>query len=62
VVVIGGNIANAYELFRKEMEEVIMNNFPSVGIKKSLLGEQSALFGAAGSWYSVLQRSLSSAQ
>ena len=35
-VVIGGNIANGYELFRKEMEEVVTNNFSSVRIKKSL--------------------------
>jgi glucokinase len=61
-VVIGGNIANAYELFQKEMEEAVINNFPSVKIKKSSLGEQSALFGAAGSWYIAMQKSLSFSQ
>jgi glucokinase len=61
-VVIGGNIANAYELFREELEENILSKFPSVQMKKSLLGEQGALYGAAGSWYSIAQKSLSVSQ
>lgn len=61
-VVIGGNIANAFELFKEDMEEDIFKKFPSVQIKKSLLGEQGALFGAAGSWYSVAQKDVSFSQ
>jgi glucokinase len=58
-VVIGGNIANAYQFFQHELEETIAQKFPSVVIRKSMLGEESALLGAAGSWHSVAQRSVS---
>lgn len=61
-VVIGGNIANAFEFFKEEMEENVFNKYPSVQIKKSFLGEQASLFGAAGSWYSVIQKTLSVSQ
>jgi glucokinase len=61
-VVIGGNIANAFELFKNEVEENILVKFPSVEIKKSVLGEQGALYGAAGSWYSVAQKAFSTSQ
>ena len=58
-IVIGGNIARAYDLFKKELEENILDRFPSVNIKRSILGEQSTLYGAAGSWHSLSQRDLS---
>lgn len=58
-VVIGGNIANAYELFRSETEENIDARFSSVQIKKSILGEEAALFGAVGSWCSAIEKTLS---
>lgn len=56
VIVIAGNIANAYELFRSELEGILKLHSPSVQIKKSMLGEGAALIGAAGSWYSVAQK------
>jgi glucokinase len=58
VVVIGGNIANAYKLFQQELEEAMAKEFPSILLKKSLLGEEAALLGAAGSWHSVAQKAL----
>lgn len=55
-VVVAGNIANAYQLFQEPLEEILLQRFPSIQLKQSLLGEQSALLGAAGSWYSVAQK------
>jgi glucokinase len=57
-VVIAGNIANAYQLFQQELEEGLQD-FPAIHLKQSLLGEQAALLGAAGSWYSIAQKQLS---
>ncbi len=49
-IVIGGNIANAWELFIPETK-VILDSLPkTVTIKKALLGEESALIGAASLW------------
>lgn len=62
VVVIGGNIANAYNLFQGELESFITKEFPTVQIKKSVLGEEAALLGAAGSWHSEIQKALSYSQ
>lgn len=50
VVIIGGNIANAYHLFESE----IMNHFNRVGINTNIylskLNEEAALLGAANLW------------
>ncbi len=49
-IIIGGNIANAWELFVSETKN-ILNKLPKkVTIKKALLGEESALIGAASLW------------
>lgn len=49
-IVIGGNIANAWELFITETK-TILNRLPKkVAVKKALLGEESALIGAASLW------------
>lgn len=61
-MVIGGNIANAYNLFQKELESSIAEDYPMVQIKKSILGEEAALLGAAGSWHSELQKAVSYSQ
>jgi glucokinase len=50
-VVIGGNIAQAYELFRVPLEETLKGFYPSLKLRTSVLGENAALFGAAGSWF-----------
>jgi glucokinase len=61
-IVIGGNISKAYELFQTKLEEGMLDDFPSVQIRKSALGEQAALFGAVGSWYNTVHKSLSVSQ
>ena len=48
-LVIGGNIANAWELFFPETK-TILDKLPAVTIKKAALGEDSALIGAASLW------------
>jgi glucokinase len=48
-LVIGGNIANAWELFFAETK-TILDKLPAVTIKKAALGEDSALIGAASLW------------
>ena len=48
-LVIGGNIANAWELFFPETKN-ILDKLPAVTIKKAELGEDSALIGAASLW------------
>ncbi|MCF3109396.1 ROK family protein [Niabella sp. CC-SYL272] len=51
-VVIGGNITRAYEAFQREIELVLHQQFPLVTIRRSVLGEAAALYGAAASWLS----------
>jgi glucokinase len=49
-IVIGGNIANASELFFPETK-TILNRLPkAVAVKKAQLGEEGALIGAASLW------------
>src|SRR6185312_15149615 len=48
-LVIGGNIANAWELFFSETK-TILDKLPAITIKKAELGEDSALIGAASLW------------
>ena len=48
-LVIGGNIANAWELFFPSTKS-ILNKLPGIAIKKAKLGEDSALIGAASLW------------
>jgi glucokinase len=49
-IVIGGNIANAWELFFYETKK-ILNMLPkNIEIKKAQLGEEGALIGAASLW------------
>lgn len=50
-MVIGGNIAKAYELFKSELEPVIYGHDPSIKIHLSSLGEEASLLRAVGSWY-----------
>ncbi|MEJ7585968.1 MAG: ROK family protein [Ferruginibacter sp.] len=49
-IVAGGNIINAWELFFRETEKVL-NRLPKpILIRRALLGEESALVGAASLW------------
>lgn len=49
-IVIGGNIANAWELFISETKSILDTLPKKVEIKKAQLGEESALIGAASLW------------
>lgn len=49
-IVIGGNIANAWELFIPETKNILDMLPKKVEIKKAELGEESALIGAASLW------------
>lgn len=50
VVVIGGNIANAWDLFYTSLEQTLKPDWPQVVIKKASLGEAAALIGGACCW------------
>ena len=50
-IILGGNIANAYELFSSSLHQHL-NVFPfPFQIHKTQLGEDACLIGAASSWY-----------
>lgn len=49
-IVIGGNISNAWELFISETKSILDTLPKKVDIKKSELGEDGALIGAASLW------------
>jgi glucokinase len=49
-IVIGGNIANAWELFIPETKSILAMLPKTIVIKKAGLGEESALIGAASLW------------
>lgn len=51
IIVLGGSISHASDLFLPEAKKVLAQSLPNVSIKKSILGEESALIGAASSWY-----------
>lgn len=48
-VVIGGNISNAFGLFKASLQSVVLDQYPSMKIERSILGEEAPLLGAAGS-------------
>ncbi|TKC12819.1 ROK family protein [Pedobacter polaris] len=50
VVVLGGNIAKSFKLFKGALFANIQNRFPNIKIKVALLGEEAALMGAASYW------------
>jgi glucokinase len=52
-VVIGGNIAHAFPLFKESLLQQIRQQYPSIVIQVSRLGEKAALVGAAGSWHAL---------
>ncbi len=50
VVILGGNIAQAIDLFLPSLNATLQNNGLSVNIKLSELNEHASLIGAASSW------------
>ncbi|WP_421940306.1 ROK family protein [Pedobacter sp.] len=49
-IIIGGNIARSFELFKEPLLNEINKFFPGIAIKTALLGEEAALMGAASYW------------
>lgn len=49
-IVIGGNIAKAWDLFKPFCEEVLRQHAPACKLKPAQLGENAALIGAAYLW------------
>ena len=50
VVIIGGNIAQAYELFYPPVRELLKGHIGQAVFKKAALGEDAALVGAVSHW------------
>ncbi len=53
VIVLGGNISNAFPLFADDLLRNLKQKSHSPFVKKTLLGEQAALIGAASCWQQV---------
>ncbi|WEK19960.1 MAG: ROK family protein [Candidatus Pedobacter colombiensis] len=51
LIVIGGNIAKAFDLFIDELLKVVAVKFPEVDVKLADLGEQAPLLGSASLWF-----------
>jgi glucokinase len=51
LIIIGGNISNAWSLFEEEMMSEIFNHHPGIKIRKSEHGEKAALIGAVAGWF-----------
>ncbi|GAA4302881.1 ROK family protein [Compostibacter hankyongensis] len=54
VVIMGGNIMQAYAFFESILKEDISREFPGVAIRKAAFGEEAALIGAASCRYREL--------
>lgn len=50
VVVVGGNISHASDVFFPEVQNVLRNNAIDVPVRKTVLGENACLIGAASMW------------
>lgn len=48
VVVLGGNIARAFDRFEHGLSRVLKQHYPDLPVKTAHLGEEAALLGAAG--------------
>lgn len=55
VVIIGGNIAEAYDLFYPPVRKLLDGHCGNAVFKKAQLGEDAALVGAVSSWMDVLE-------
>lgn len=49
-VIIGGNIAKAYNRFAPEVTSIIQAKYPTIKIEQAILGEEAPLTGAVSSW------------
>jgi len=62
VIVIGGNIAQAFRLFQKNLLVSLGNGAEHAVVKRALLGEEASLIGAASCWQPVKQTVQTSAR
>jgi glucokinase len=53
VLVLGGGIANAFDIFYPALEQQLKSRIGNTAIRQSLLGESAAMAGAAGSWENI---------
>ena len=58
LIIIGGNIAQAFQYFSEALLTTVQKIHPSVQISRSTHGEHAALIGAVSSWYSSQQHSI----
>jgi glucokinase len=58
IIIIGGNIAKAYDWFGQTLMAIINAKYPSIKIEQAVLGEEAALTGAVSSWLQKQQSSL----
>jgi glucokinase len=49
-IIIGGNIAKAFDLFGPTLQSIIGSKFPRLKIERAILGEEASLSGAVSSW------------
>lgn len=62
VIVLGGNIAQAADLFLPETQKVLALQPTKVELKLAALGEEAALIGAASSWHLEIAASFMAGQ
>lgn len=53
-IILGGNIANAADLFMPQTQKLLSGGQKLISINKAKLGEEAALIGAASSWHNEL--------
>ncbi len=53
VIVIGGNISKAFDLFKDELKDHLSETFSKTLVHTTKLGEDAALIGAASSWHAI---------
>jgi len=51
VIILGGNIAKAKNLFLPQIQKILANDRNDIRINLAYLGEEAALIGAASCWY-----------
>ena len=50
VIVVGGNIANAWAIIYPELQQLLAEELKIISLKRALLGEEAALIGGACAW------------
>jgi glucokinase len=53
VIVLGGNISKAFDLFKGELTSHLAGGFSQTAVHTSRLGEDASLIGAASAWHTM---------